>query len=127
MSTTVLDMIGKAGVDLAQAETIFVWIDDRAGVVSLADATRWLSRMAVFDDYTDPGWDGHSTLPRNAIYGAQIWLPSHIVRTIEVDGIYRLQWISTTPEMLMRQISRQQLMPIIDLGTGRTWKDGEPT
>ena len=116
MSTTVLEMMENAGVDLAQAETIFVWIDDRAGVVTLADAHRWLSRMAVFDDYTDPGWDGIPTLPRNAIYGAQLWLPERIVRTIP-----------TSPAMLMRQISRQQLMPVLDIGTGKTWRDGEPS
>lgn len=127
MSTTVLEMMKKAGVDLAQAKVIFVWIDDRAGVVTLADAPRWLSRMSVFDDYTDPGWDGFSTLSRNAIFGAQIWLPGRIVRTTEVDGIYRLQWISTTPDALMRTISRQQLMPVLDIGTGKTWTDGEPS
>lgn len=126
MSTTVLGMLERAGVDLREAETIFIWIDDRAGVVPLDDAQHWLSRMDVFDDYTDPAWDGHPTLPRNAIYGAQIWLPGLIVRTTEVDGIYKLQWIFTTPTMLMRQLSKQQLMPIIDIGTGRTWKDGEP-
>lgn len=126
MSTTVLEMIEKAGINLSEAKTIFVWVDDRAGVVPLEDARRWLDRMAVFDDYSDPAWDGHSTLPRNSIYGMQLWLPGRIVRTIEIDGIYKLQTILTTPEMLMRMISRQNGMPVLDIGSGRTWNRGEP-
>lgn len=104
MSVNGLQLLQKAGIDISKAETVCILFNDKFGQVPVDEAAAWLEKMTVFNEYDDPEWDGISAIPRDAVYGFQIWLDDFIVRTNERDGIYVLERIPRNPQAFLEMV-----------------------